>query len=168
MLSIRAERPEDVDAIRAVHLAGFPTQAEARLVDLLREAGHLTISLVADIDGRVVGHVGFSPVSAESGPVGVGLAPVAVLTEHRGDGVAALLIEAGIDAARRCGFGWLVVLGEPEYYGRFGFEPASAVGLVDEYGGGDAFQVLEIAAGSVPRGAGLVRYSAEFGSLGTG
>ena len=64
------------------------------------------------------------------------------------------------------GFGWVVVLGEPEYYSRFGFRPASAFGLSDEYGGGPAFQAVELVAGALPVGAGLVRYAPEFASLG--
>ena len=67
MTSVREERPEDAAAIRQVLAACFPTDAEARLVDLLRAAGHLTVSLVAEEDGQVIGHVAFSPVSAASG-----------------------------------------------------------------------------------------------------
>jgi putative acetyltransferase len=165
LVGVRLETPDDIAPIRAVHLASFPTSTEARLVDLLRTAGHLTVSLVADAGGEIVGHAAFSPVSAASGSPGLGLAPVAVLPAHRHQGVAARMIEQGIDTSAALGFGWLVVLGDPDYYGRFRFRPASSAGLVDEYGGGDAFQVLEIIPGSLPRGAGLVLYSPEFASL---
>ncbi len=60
------------------------------------------------------------------------------------------------------GYGWVVVLGEPGYYRRFGFVPAAQFGLQDEYGGGCAFQVLQLIGGSLPRNAGLVRYGPEF------
>ena len=102
---VRAERSEDVAAIGELHLAGFPTDAEARLVELLRDAGNLTVSLVAEADGRVVGHVAFSPVSALVGAPGVGLAPVAVRPSHRRRGIASELIVRGRDAAdqRRVG-----------------------------------------------------------------
>jgi len=73
---------------------------------------------------------------------------------------------AGLDTCRAAGFGWLVVLGEPSYYEQFGFRPASEVGLSDEYGGGSAVQVLELVAGAMPVGAGLVRYAPEFAALG--
>jgi putative acetyltransferase len=76
---VRAERPDDAAAIRAVHTASFPTALEARLVDALRAAGRLCLSLVAEEEGRVVGHVGFSPVSLAGTAAGAGLAPVAVL-----------------------------------------------------------------------------------------
>lgn len=165
MTIIRPERPEDAQAIDDVHAAGFPTAAEARLVSLLREAGRLSASLIAEVDGAVVGHVAFSPVSVEAGSIGVGLTPVAVLPAHRRNGIAAQLIEAGLTASRLAGFGWAVVLGEPAYYARFGFRPAPEFGLSDEYGGGDAFQALELIPGALPVGAGLVRYAPEFGSL---
>jgi predicted N-acetyltransferase YhbS len=76
MVAIRAERPGDVAAIHGVHTASFPTDLESRLVDLLRGAGRLPVSLVAEVDGAVVGHIAFSPVTAASGAVGVDLAPV--------------------------------------------------------------------------------------------
>lgn len=164
MLEVRPERPGDDAAIHAVHAACFPTDAEGRLVDRLRAAGHLPVSLVAVTDGVVIGHVAFSPVTAADA-VGAGLAPVAVLSAYRRRGVAARLIEAGLDACRSAGFGWAVVLGEPTYYARFGFRPAAELGLRDEYGGGPAFQVLELAPGTLPTGAGLVRYALAFASL---
>ena len=120
------------------------------------------MSLVAEVDGAIVGHVAFSPVTTAAGAIGEGLAPVAVLAEHRRRGIAAELIRAGLDACRTAGVGWAVVLGEPEYYGRLGFRAAAEFGLSDEYGGGPAFQALELAPGGMPRGAGLVRYAPEF------
>ena len=166
MAAVRPERPGDVPAIRAVHAASFPTDAEARLVDRLRDAGRLVVSLVAEADGAVVGHVAFSPVAAAAGAPGAGMAPVAVAEAHRRRGVAAELVRAGLQACRDAGFGWAVVLGEPADYARFGFRPASAFGLSDEYGGGPAFQAVELAPGALPAGAGLVRYGPEFAGLG--
>jgi len=162
---VRPEKPEDVAAIYAVHGACFPSEGEARLVDLLRDAGRLAVSLVAEVDGAVVGHVAFSPVTAAAAAGGVGLAPLAVIERYRRRGVAAALVVAGLQACRAAGSGWAVVLGEPEYYQRFGFRPASEFGLSDEYGGGTAFQALELLAGGMPEGVGMVRYAAEFASL---
>lgn len=166
MTTLRPEDPGDAAAIRAVHEASFPTSAEAQLVDLLRAAGHLSVSLVAVRGKTIVGHVAFSPVTTATGAVGVGLAPVAVLERHRRGGIAARLIEAGLAACRDAHFRWAVVLGEPEYYSRFGFLPAQGFGLSDEYGGGPAFQALELTPGGLPIGAGLVRYAPEFSGLG--
>src|SRR6516164_11525726 len=165
MVAIHPERPGDVAAIHAVHAASFPTDVEARLVDLLRSAGRLPVSLVAEMGDAVVGHVAFSPVTTASDAVGVGLAPVAVVEPHRRRGIAAALVRAGLEACRAAGFGWAVVMGEPAYYSRFGFRPAAEFGLTDEYSGDTAFQVVELLPGAAPVAAGLVRYAPEFASL---
>jgi putative acetyltransferase len=161
---VRDERPGDIPAVYAVHASSFPAPLEARLVDALRSAGRLSISLVAEIDGAVAGHVGFSPVTIDGDAAGLGLAPLAVLEAHRRAGVGAQLVERGLDACRRFGCGLVVLLGDPKYYGRFGFEPASRWGLRDEYGGGDAFQAIELRPGAAGRG-GVIRYSSEFDAL---
>src|SRR5687767_1722543 len=162
---VRPEEPGDAAAIHAVHAASFPTAGEARLVNLLRAAGRLTISLVAESGGSVVGHLAFSPVTVGSGEIGAGLGPVAVADAHRRRGVGERLIREGLAACRAAGFAWAVVLGDPGYYRRFGFRPAAEFGLSDEYGGGAAFQVMELVPGRLPVGAGLVRYAEEFASL---
>lgn len=163
---VRPETPADVAAIHRVHTVSFPTPAEARLVDALRAAGRLTVSLLA-VDGNVVvGHVAFSPVTLERSAAGLGLAPVAVLRTHRRRSVAADLIRAGLARCRATGSGFVVLLGEPDYYARFGFRPASAWRLQDEYGGGAAFQALELAPHAIPSDGGLVRYAPEFAALG--
>lgn len=165
MANIRPEKPDDIAAIRALHAGSFPTDLEARLVALLRDAGRLHVSLVAQADGDIVGHVAFSPVTTATGVVGTGLAPVAVAASHRRRGIAAALIKAGLEKCKAAGWKWVVVLGEPAYYSRFGFRPASEYGLSDEYGGGPAFQVMELTTGDLPVGAGLVRYAPEFATV---
>ncbi|MGC3966259.1 MAG: N-acetyltransferase [Pirellulales bacterium] len=165
---IRAEAPGDVTAIHKVIVSAFPTDAEARLVDLLRDSGRLTVSLAAVLQNHIIGHVAFSPVSVSlsTAVLGLGLAPLAVAESQRRRGVGAALVHEGLAACRAAGAGYAVVLGEPEYYGRFGFRAASEFGLCDEYGGGPAFQVLELREGGLPRNAGLVRYAPEFGIFG--
>jgi putative acetyltransferase len=165
MVAVHPERPGDEAAIHAVHAASFPTDLEARLVDLLRAAGRLRVSLVAEVGGAVVGHIAFSPVTAASGAAGAGLAPVAVAEPHRRQGIAAALVRAGLEACRAAGLGWAVVMGEPAYYSRLGFRPAAEFGLADEYGGGLAFQAVELVPGALPVGAGLVRYAPEFAAV---
>ena len=162
---IRQERPEDTAAIRVLLRASFPTDAEAGLVDALRGGGLLAVSLVAEADGRVAGYIAFSPVST-SGSSGLGLAPVVVAESCRRQGIGAGLVRAGLEQAAATGAGWVVVLGDPGYYGRFGFIAASAFGLVDEYGGGEGFQGIELIDGAAPRAAGLVRYCAPFAMFG--
>ena len=163
--TVRLEQPGDVSAIHAVHVASFPTDAEARLVGALRASERLFLSFVAAVDDEVVGHAGFSPVSLAGATDGIGLGPVAVLPDYRRRGIAEQIVREGLSACERSGRGFAVVLGDPDYYGRFGFEPASHFELRDEYGGGVAFQALAFRAGSIPTGGGLVRYSPEFAAF---
>lgn len=165
MLHIRSEKPGDASAISSVHEDAFPTSGEARLVELLRVSGNLTISLVAEVGSEVVGHVAFSPVVIADRLAGLGLAPVGVIRCAQGRGYGRKLIEAGLKEAARRGDPFVVVLGEPAYYSRFGFRPASEWQLVDEYGGGPAFQAIELRKGAIPSSGGLARYGREFASL---
>lgn len=165
---IRPETAADIHSIRAVHRAAFPGDEEARLVDGIRASGNARVSLVAEIGERVVGHVLFSPVRIDGSIEavgGVGLAPVAVLPEFQRRGIGSALVRAGIDACRTLGCDFVVVLGHPDFYPRFGFERASARGLANEYGADEAFLVLELRAGALPQ-TGLVRYGEEFGLFG--
>ena len=115
------------------------------------------VSLVAEANATIVGHVAFSPVETGDGSIGVGLGPLAVSESFRRQGVGAQLVEAGLTTSKTAGFGWAVVLGDPSYYSRFGFRAAKTFGLSDEFGGGSAFQVIELAVGTLPTGTGLVR-----------
>lgn len=164
-LTIRPESPADIDAVRAVHKAAFPTPAEAGLVDRLRTNGKAEVSLVAEAEGQIVGHILFSPVTI-SGPTGdvatgLGLAPLAVLPELQSRGIGSRLTREGLDACRGGGYSFVVVLGHPAYYPRFGFERADNRGISNEYGADDAFMVLELQPGSLPT-QGLAKYAAEF------
>jgi putative acetyltransferase len=162
---VRTEDEADVPAIFAIHRSCFPSDGEARLVDALRTAGCLTVSLVAVVNDEIVGHIAFSPVTTQDGATGLGLAPLAVVKEHRQKGIGAHLVRTGILACKTADYGWTVVLGDPDYYSRFDFEPASKFGLSDEFGGGEHFQAVELIAGQLPTGAGLVRYAPEFNAF---
>lgn len=166
MVVIRPEQAGDVATIHAVHASAFPTDDEARLVDALRAAGRLSITLVADDGGRLVGHVAFSPVSLAGRPDGLGLAPLAVIPDRQRQGIGARLVREGLAVADAGGAPFVVVLGHPAYYPRFGFRRAAAVGLSNEYGADEAFMVLELRPGSLPAGGGLVRYGPEFTASG--
>lgn len=159
---IRFETSADVAAVRAVHIASFPTMLEARLVEALRDNGRLSLSLVATESEAIVGHVAFSPVIVSGNSGGVGLAPLAVQPAFRRRGLGAALVREGLVSAERAGFLFAVVLGEPAYYSRFGFEAASRWALRDEYQGGEAFQAVELRSGALRAAGGLVRYSPEF------
>ena len=161
----RPEKLEDVAEIHAVNQAAFPTEAEANLVDALRDSGRLLISLVAEDGGQIIGHIGFSPVTmslATGISSGIGLAPLAVVPARQRQGIGSQLIHKGLDACRKAGFAYAVVLGDPGYYNRFGFVRASDYGLGNEYGVIDEFMVLAIQPNGIPTNRGVVRYASEF------
>lgn len=164
---IRAYCDKDAVAIREVHLRAFGgRQDEPHLVELLHAAGAAPVSLVAatEPDSRVVGHVLFSPAQIDGldPPMMVGLAPIGVLPEYQGRGIGSRLIREGLQACREAGYGGAVVLGEPGYYSRFGFERASGRGLGNEYGVDEYFMVVELRNGALDGAGGTVRYREEF------
>jgi len=164
-MEIRSERPEDVASIHRVNELAFGTPAEADLVDALRKDADPFLSLVAVVDGEIVGHILFTPVSVEGACRMAGLAPMAVLPEHQNRGLGSRLVDAGLAACARLGFGAVAVLGHPEYYPRFGFEPASRHGLRSEYDVPDeVFMVKELEPEALSRCRGLIRYRPEFAS----
>lgn len=132
-LLTRLETPRDAAAIEDVHAAAFPTDAEARLVSALREAGALTLSLLAEDTHGTIGHIAFSPVlvqCADGGQAtGVGLAPMAVRPAYQRRGVGTLLVAAGLAHLRATGWRFCVVLGHRRYYPRHGFTLAAEHGL---------------------------------------
>jgi putative acetyltransferase len=132
-MPIREETPGDFDAVRAIHIRAFPTEGEADLVERLRADGSAVYSLVAEIEHRVVGHVMFSRMQSPADTLG--LAPVAVFDEYRRQGIAAKLIEHGLARARADGWAGAFVLGDNEYYGRFGFDAALTSGFASPYAG---------------------------------
>lgn len=125
---IRPENPTDIPAIRSLVTAAFRDAPhsdgnEANIVDALRIGGVLTVSLVAEEEGKIVGHVAFSPVAVNSQEFNwFGLGPVTVLAEKRRCGIGAALIQAGLKCLKELGARGCVVLGDPVYYRRFGFQ----------------------------------------------
>ena len=162
---VREEEASDAEAISRVHRAAFPSDAESRLVEGLRRSGNLVVSLVAEHGGSVVAHVAFSPVQI-NGPAGtshgLGLAPVAVLPECQRGGFGSALIRQGLERCKGRAAPFVVVLGEPAYYQRFGFMPAHTRGIGNEYRAHDEFMVIEFAEGALPRSGGVARYAPEF------
>jgi len=129
-ISIRPETSADVVDIAQLHRAAFSGPAEAELVDALRKEGALVASLVALRDEEVAGHVAFS----KAGRV-AWLAPVGVLPLHQRQGIASALIQAGIESCKSCALDGVVVLGDPSFYGRFGFSADAALGLESRFSG---------------------------------
>ena len=161
-IKIRSEEAKDIEQVREVVRAAFPTDVESRLVDALRTNGKAVLSLVAVGGNEVLGHILFSPVSTTppNEAKGIGLAPVSVRPDAQSQGIGSQLIREGLWLSQERGFDYCVVLGAPEYYGRFGFEKASALGIRNEYGVDDEFMLIQLSDRGV---AGLVQYAPEFG-----
>jgi putative acetyltransferase len=168
-LTLRHEDPADSGAIRAIHDRAFGQPQEGRLVDALREHGGVLLSLVAMAEGELVGHILYTPVSIAVGGkevLGVGLGPMAVLPEFQRRGIGTRLVEAGNRKLREAGVPFIVVVGHPEYYPRFGFVPASKHELSCEWDVPDeVFMVLVTDRETMAGVSGLARYRAEFSSF---
>ncbi len=163
---IRPEAASDRAAVRAVNASAFETPAEADLVDALREEAKPIVSLVAEENGVVVGHIMFSPVLLSGHPALkiMGLAPMAVLPERQRQGIGGDLVRAGLKRCRQLGVGAVVVLGHPAYYPRFGFAPAARFGLDCAYDvPEEAFMALELRPGYLRAASGTVAYHGAFG-----
>lgn len=169
MIVVRPERPEDVATIRHVNVLAFAQPAEADLVDILRDACREAVSLVAEDEG-VVGHILFTPVTVDCDGrrvVGMGLAPMAVRPERQRQGVGTALVTRGLEVLRARGCPFVVVVGHPEYYPRFGFVPASTLGLTSQWEGMPDATVMAVVldAGAMTGVSGVARYREEFSAV---
>ncbi len=162
VMLIRPETAADHAAIRAVVSAAFARPDEADLVEQLRRNGDAAISLVAEAEGAVIGHVLLSPMAAPF--AALGLAPLSVLPAHQRSGVGSALMHAAIDTARASGAAAIFLLGNPGYYQRFGFSAAAAKPFASPYAG-PHFMALPLVA-PLPATQGAVAYAAAFGGLG--
>lgn len=171
MIIIRPEENRDFDQVREINLSAFDGGPEAGLVDVLRANCADFLSLVADDEGRVVGHILFTPVVVEgsAGEVtGMGLAPMAVLPGRQRNGIGSELVRSGLELLREDGCPFVIVLGHPDYYPRFGFDRASRHGLRSQWDGvpDDAFMVMLFDPDILPDGGGIARYRDEFDAAG--
>lgn len=166
MITIRTERAEDAAQVRHVTERAFGQPVEAELVDKLRHACAVSLSLVAE-DGAVVGHILFTPVGVEGAGrqvMGMGLGPMAVLPDRQRQGIGSQLVRRGLDILRERGCPFVVVVGHPEYYPRFGFVPASHHGLLSQWEGvpDAAFMVLVLDVPAMRGVSGMAKYREEF------
>jgi putative acetyltransferase len=171
-LIVRRESETDRAAIRAVHAAAFEAEelegsepVEVRLVDDLRAEGHVVpgLSLVAVADDAIVGHVVCSRARVGDGDWNVlGLGPIGVLPAEQGRGVGTALMHAVVAAADALDWPAIVLLGEPAYYGRFGFEPASAHGVLAPVPAWEPFFQIRRLAAWTPSLTGAFRYAPPF------
>lgn len=165
MIHIIPEKPRDYQSIYDINSQAFETDAEARLVDKLRGVVDPFISLVAKEDGIVLGHILFTPVIVGNTKFqAMGLGPMAVSSKRQGQGIGSALITEGLLFCG--GLGAVFVLGEPEYYGKFGFEPASRKQIYyknDEFS--PYFFVIELMPGALDGMRGEVSYHPFFDEL---
>ncbi len=161
MIDLRAESPRDWKAIYHVVSSAFGQSAEAQLVEDLREAGDSVISLVADEDGEVVGHVLLSKMYAPF--PALALAPVSVIPTRQRSGIGSALVERAVNRARNEGWAAIFVLGDPNYYERFGFDREAAAGFTSPYAGRH-FMVLKLSH-SLPAPTGELRHAPAFAAL---
>jgi len=159
---IRPETPADHARVHEINKLAFETDSEAVLVDNLRREAKPLISLVAEFDGEAAGHILFTAVAVGDTPASaasMGLAPLAVHPDFQDHGVGSALVEAGLAACAAAGCEIVVTLGHPDYYGRFGFDPAVEEGI--SYVGQDYdpfFMVKELVAGTLENYQGEVKY----------
>jgi len=170
MISIRAERPQDIGEIRKVieeaFIQAFGQAPEADLVDRLRENCPCLLSLVAVNGDIVVGYILFSPVKIEGNKIveGMGLAPMSVLLKFQRQGIGTKLVQSGIEMLKSNGCPFVIVLGHPDYYPRFGFEPASHEGIRCQWEGvpDEAFMILILDEKAMEGISGVAQYRSEF------
>ncbi len=161
-MKIRLETAADRWGIRAVAEEAFPTRMEADLVDRLRADGDMVFSLVAVVDDDIVGHAVFSMMRMPTGTLGLG--PVAVLARHRRQGIAANLIREGLRRAREEGWKGVFVVGNPDYYSRFGFDSVSAAVFASPYAGPNLL-ALALQSDGLPSREASLEYPAAFAAL---
>ncbi len=167
IVKIREEAAQDIEHIGLVNEQAFAGVVEARLVNELRQNDKIVLSLVALVDGQLVGHILFSPMQIVS-PAGkthhaVGLGPVAVLPTYQQQGVGTALCQKGLAICREAGHRTVLVLGHPTYYPRFGFQPAALFEISCTYDvPADAFMALELQEGALDNVSGIAYYQPEF------
>lgn len=150
MIDLREERAGDAGIIREIHHAAFGGPVEGRIVDLARRAGQVLWSIIAELDGMPVGHILVTPMTLDPHtPLRcIAIGPIGVLPKFQGDGIGSALMQEIIARAREDNYDAILLLGNPRYYHRFGFETAS---VGNEYGADEAFMALQLMPGCLDR-----------------
>ena len=167
MTKIRFEKPEDIAFIHSVNEQAFGRVSEAKLVDTLRLACTDHLSLVADDNGSIIGHLMFTPVVVTDGKQkteGMGLAPMAVLPSRQRQGIGTQLVDSGLRILKEKGCPFVIVLGHPEYYPRFGFQAASGCNIRTQWDGvpDEAFMILVMDHEAMQNVSGVATFRDEF------
>ena len=168
-MNIRKEKDSDKEKIWQVNAEAFDSEAEANLVNSLRDSGISFISLVAEEDEEIIGHILFTPVELIGDDYSLklmGLAPMSVRPDLQKKGIGSQLVKTGIENCAAQGYDAIVVLGHPEYYPKFGFVPSVKYGIKSEYDAPDeAFMILELKESSLKDENGIIKYHVAFGSV---
>lgn len=165
-IEIRKERDRDLAAIRELNRLAFGQDQEARIVDALRSNHAALLSLVATLNGQVVGHIMYSPASVGERLTGAALGPMAVRPEHQRHGIGTKLVEAGNQTIKDRGDPFVIVVGHPDFYPRFGFKSASSHGIMCEWELPDEVFMLLVLDQTRMRGvSGLAKYRPEFSAV---
>lgn len=165
MIEIREEQLGDIAAIREVNQRAFGQDQEGNIVDALRANGAALLSLVAALDDQVVGHIMYSPLLVGE-VAAAALGPMAVLPEHQRQGIGSKLVEVGNRKLKESGCPFIIVVGDVNFYPRFGFKPASTCGITCEWEmPDDVFMVLALDHAKMPGVSGLAKYRPEFSTV---
>ena len=164
---IREEKPTDYNAVKSVNDKAFKQPVEGNIIEKLRYSDSRLLSLVAEMNNTVVGHIFFSSVTIDEHPYitdGMGLAPMAVLPKYQKQGIGKLLINKGIEILQKQSIPFIIVLGHETYYPKFGFEIASKYGLKCQWDGvpDEAFMVLILDKDRMKNVNGIARYREEW------
>lgn len=167
MIEIREEQPEDYDAVRSVNNRVFGRPEEGRMVDKLREVHKETLSLVAVLGKKIVGHISFSPVvidHEDEHVIGLGVGPVAVLPEFPEQVIGPLLVRDGLKRIKATDCPFIIVIGHDSFYPGLGFERASRYGLTCQWDGvqDEAFMVMILDRSAMAGVSGVAKYGSEF------
>ena len=167
MISVRHEQRGDEDAIHAVNEKAFGQPTGANIVGSLRRQCSDRLSLLVVSGRQIVGHILFAPVvvqTAHETHRGMGLAPMAAVPEHQRQGIGTKLVQVGLEILRIEGCPFVILVGHPEYYPRFGFVPASKHGIVCQWEGipDEAFMVMILDEKTMAAVSGTARYRPEF------
>jgi putative acetyltransferase len=165
-VEIREERPEDIAAIRELNRNAFGRDQEANIVDALRASGNTLLSLVATLNGQVVGHILYSPISIAGSAWGAALGPMAVSPEYQRQEIGSKLVEAGNLRIKGAGHPFIIVLGHAHYYPQFGFVLASSHGVRCEWEvPDDVFMLLILDQSRMKGVSGQAKYRNEFSAV---
>lgn len=165
-IEVREERPEDIPAIHMLNQQAFGQEQEANIVDALRKNGGALLSLVATIDGKVVGHIMYSPITIAGKHEGAALGPMSVLPQYQNQGIGSRLVQTGNERLRQASYPYVIVLGHADYYPRFGFRPASQYGVACEWDVPDNVFMLLVLDGERMSGvSGKAQYRSEFSTV---